>query len=252
MEFDTLVDAASAVFVFGSLAALSLVMRLRADGLRLVYELSLPMGLIGFLIGVIGMLAAESNSAQIAPAIAIAILTVVYGAIVRLLLCETESFGFPTESASRAAKMLGSIAMAAMSLWAMFAVAKGNVSIYWYPQVALLLIGVAILVFLVSRALGQHYQTGWAAKLTTIGWIGFSFGVVGGLPQLENPELLGPAIAFSFTSLLYALIAMVFGLIWAPSAMSARDGALRLGVGFAAATTVSALAVLTALVLALP
>jgi len=34
--------------------------------------------------------------------------------------------------------------------------------------------------------------------------------------------------------------------------MSARDGALRLGVGFAAATTVSALAVLTALVLALP
>ena len=215
MDLLALVDAASAVFVFGGLAALSLVMRLPADGLRLVYELSLPVGLIGFLIGVIGMLAAESNPSQIAPAIAIAILTVVYGAIVRLLLSETESFGFPTESASQLSKMLGSIAIAAMSLWAMFAVAKGNVSIYWYPQVALLLVGVAILVFLVGRALGQHYKSGWAAKLTIVGWIGFSCGVVGGLPQLENPELLGPAIAFSFTSLLYALIAIVFGLIWA-------------------------------------
>ena len=252
MDLLALVDAASAVFVFGGLAALSLVMRLPADGLRLVYELSLPVGLIGFLIGVIGMLAAESNPSQIAPAIAIAILTVVYGAIVRLLLSETESFGFPTESASQLSKMSGSIAIAAMSLWAMFAVAKGNVSIYWYPQVALLLVGVAILVFLVGRALGQHYKSGWAAKLTTIGWIGFSCGVVGGLPQLENPELLGPAIAFSFTSLLYALIAIVFGLIWAPSAMSARDGVLQLGVGLAAATTVSAVAVLAILSVALP
>jgi hypothetical protein len=118
--------------------------------------------------------------------------------------------------------------------------------------VALLLVGVAILVFFVSRALGQHYKSGWAAKLTTIGWIGFSCGVVGGLPQLENPALLGPAIAFSFTSLLYALIAIVFGLIWAPSAMAARDGVLQLGVGVAAATTVSAVAVLAVLAVALP
>ena len=47
------------------------------------------MGLIGFLIGVISMLAAESNPSQIVPAVAIAILTLVYAGIVRLLFVDS-------------------------------------------------------------------------------------------------------------------------------------------------------------------
>lgn len=252
MEFQSLMDAASAVFIFGGFAALSLVMRLRSDGLRLIYEMSLPLGLTGFLIGVISMLATEYNPAQIAPALAIAVLTVVYASIVRLLLTDTEALKFPTESSSLASKVLGSVVLLSMLLWTMTTVAKGNASIYWYPQVAFLLGGVAVLVFLVSRALGEHYRTGWAAKLMAIGWMGFSFGLVVGLPHLGHPESLGPAIAFSFTSLLYALVATMVGLIWSPSAMSARNDALALGLGFAAAVAVAVMAVLAALVLILP
>jgi hypothetical protein len=251
MEFGSLVDTASAVFVFGGIAGLSLVMRLRPEALRLVYEVSVPLGLIGFLIGVIGMLAAESNPAQIPPAIAIAILTVVYGGIVRLFLADTETLTFATEASSPTAKALGSAVMLAMMAWAMFAVAKGSVGIYWYPQVALLLGGIAILVFLVGRALGENYQTGWAGKVMTIGALGFACGVVAGLPQLENAEALGPTIAFSFTSLLYALIAIILGLLWSPSAMCAPNGALSLGMGLATAVMAAVLAVLATLMMVL-
>ena len=251
MEFGSLVDTASAVFVFGSIAALSLVMRLRPEGLRLIYEVSVPLGLIGFLIGVISMLAAESNPAQIPPGIAIAILTVAYGGLVRLFLADTESLTFANEGSSPAAKALGSGVILAVIVWAMSMVTKGDIGIYWYPQVALLLGGIAILVFLVGRALGDNYQTGWAGKLMTIGCLGFALGVVAGLPQLEKAEALGPAIAFSFTSLLYGLIAIILGLLWSPSAMCAPNGSLSLGMGLALAVTGAVLAVLATLVLVL-
>lgn len=251
MDFGSLIDAASAVFVFGGIATLSAVLRLRPNELRLPYEVSLPLGLVGFLIGVIGMLAAESNPAQIAPGTAIAILTVVYGGVVRLFLADTDSLTFAAEASSPAAKALGSGVILAVIVWAMFAVTKGDIGIYWYPQAALLMGGVAVLVFVVGRALGEHYQSSWADKVTTIGWLGFAAGVVAGLPQLENAQSLGPAIAFSFTCLLYALIAIILGLIWSPSAMCRPNGSLSLGPGFAAAVTVGVVTVLAALVMVL-
>jgi len=251
MDFGPLVDTVSAVFVFGGLAGLSLVMRLRQEGLRLTYEVSLPLGLIGFLIGVIGMLAAESNPAQIAPGIAIAILTLVYAGVVRLFLIDMDLLTFATDASSPAAKALGSAVILAVIVWAMVTVTKGDIGIYWYPQVALLLGGIAILVFVVGRVLGDNYQTGWAGKLMTIGCLGFALGVVAGLPQLEKAEALGPAIAFSFTSLLYALIAVILGLLWSPSAMCAPNGSLSLGMGFAVAVTGAVLAVLATLVMVL-
>jgi hypothetical protein len=81
--------------------------------------------------------------------------------------------------------------------------------------------------------------------------LGFALGVVAGLPQLEKAEALGPAIAFSFTSLLYALIAVILGLLWSPSAMCAPNGSLSLGMGFAVAVTGAVLAVLATLVMVL-
>lgn len=89
MGFDSIVDAVSALYVFGSLIIAGILMRIRGDQLRLLWELSLPLGLIGFLVGVVSMLAAASDPAQIAPALAIAVLTVVYASAVRLLLTDT-------------------------------------------------------------------------------------------------------------------------------------------------------------------
>ncbi len=44
----------------------------------------------------------------------------------------------------------------------------------------------------------------------------------------------GPALAFSILSILYALVALVLGLIWLPNAMPADDGSLPTGLSLAA------------------
>ena len=88
MTLESVMDAKSLVFVVGSLLSVAAVVRFRPSECRLVAEAALPVGLTGFLIGVISMLAAESNPSQIAPAVAIAILTLVYAGIVRLLLVD--------------------------------------------------------------------------------------------------------------------------------------------------------------------
>ena len=249
--FDSIVDAVSALYVLGSLIVAGILMRIRGDQLRLLWELSLPLGLIGFLVGVVSMLAAASDPAQIAPALAIAVLTVVYASAIRLLLTDTRflplDFSLPVT-----AKVLGSAVFLIAISWAMNRVSQGDIAIYWHAQAAFLLSGVALLVFLINRALGQNYATGWSAKLLAIGWLGFSIGVVEGLTHLDNPMLLGPAIAFGFLSLLYALVAIVLGLVWSPSQMTERDGSLSLGLAPAGSIVASVMVVLGALVIVLP
>ena len=85
MTPESVTDLKSLVFVVGSLLSVATVVRCKPSECRLVAEAALPVGLAGFLIGVISMLAAESNPSQIAPAVAIAILTLVYAGIMRLL-----------------------------------------------------------------------------------------------------------------------------------------------------------------------
>jgi len=192
-----------------------------------------------------------SDPAQIAPALAIAVLTVVYASAVRLLL--TDSQFVPLDfSLPLTAKVLGSAVFLIAISWAMNRAAQGNIWIYWHAQAVFLLSGVTLLVFLINRALGQNYATGWSAKLLAIGWLGFSIGVVEGLTHLDNPMLLGPAIAFGFLSLLYALVAIVLGLVWSPSKMTEQDGSLSLGLAPAGSIVASVMVVLGALVIVLP
>ena len=89
MTPESVTDLKSLVFVVGSLLSVAAAVRFKPSGCRLVAEAALPVGLMGFLIGVISMLAAESNPIQIAPAVAIAILTLVYAGIVRLLFVDS-------------------------------------------------------------------------------------------------------------------------------------------------------------------
>ena len=89
MNFTNLLDPASLMFILGSLFSIAAVVRFQASQLSLVADAALPIGLVGFLVGVISMLAAESDPSRIAPALAIAILTVLYAGAIRLLLSDT-------------------------------------------------------------------------------------------------------------------------------------------------------------------
>ena len=97
MNLMNLLDLASLFFIVGSLFSIAAVVTFQPSQLRLVADAALPIGLIGFLIGVISMLAAEADSSRIAPALAIAVLTVLYAGTIRLLLADTLNQAAPTE-----------------------------------------------------------------------------------------------------------------------------------------------------------
>ena len=250
MTLESVLDAKSLVFVVGSLLSVAAVVRFRPSECRLVAEAALPVGLTGFLIGVISMLAAESNPSQIAPAVAIAILTLVYAGIVRLLLVDSLNQNL-LETNSLLGKAAGTGGVVIMMVWAMTSVSPDGLPMFWYPQVAMVMTGVALLIFLIGRLVDAGYATGWAKKMIGLGWLGFSMGIVAALPQLNTPTALGPALAFSFLSLLYTTVAVIVGLIWIPPAMTTEEGSLSLGLSAMMPIAAAVLAVLVGLTLSL-
>ena len=250
MTLESVLDAKSLVFVAGSLLSVAAVVRFRPSECRLVAEAALPVGLTGFLIGVISMLAAESNPSQIAPAVAIAILTMVYAGIVRLLLMDSLNQDL-LEERSLVSKVVGTGGVIIMMIWAMTSVSPDGVAMFWYPQVAMVMTGVALLVFLIGRLVDAGHTAGWAKKMIGLGWLGFFIGIVAALPQLSTPTALGPALAFSFLSLLYSTVAVIAGLIWIPQAMTSEKGTLSLGLSAMMPIAAAVLAVLVGLTLSL-
>ena len=250
MTLESVIDAKSLVFVVGSLLSVATVVRFKPSECRLVAEAALPVGLAGFLIGVVGMLAAESNPSQIAPAVAIAILTLVYAGIVRLLLVDSLNEDL-LEAHSLLGKATGTGGVVVMMIWAMMSVSPDGLAMFWYPQVAMVMTGVALLIFLIGRLIDAGYTTGWAKKIVGLGWLGFSMGIVAALPQLSAPTALGSALAFSFLSLLYSTVAVTLGLIWIPQAMTTEKGSLSLGLSAMMPIAVAVLAVLVGLTLSL-
>ena len=250
MTLASVMDAKSLIFVVGSLLSVAAVVTFRPSECRLVAEAALPVGLTGFLIGVISMLAAESNPSQIAPAVAIAILTLVYAGIVRLLLVDSLNQNL-LETNSLLGKAAGTGGVVIMMIWAMTSVSQDGLPMFWYPQVAMVMTGVALLIFLIGRLVDAGYATGWAKKMIGLGWLGFSIGIVAALPQLSTPTALGPALAFSFLSLLYATVAVIVGLIWIPRAMTTEKGSLSLGLSEVLPIAAAVIIVLVGLTLTL-
>ena len=250
MMLESVLDAASLVFVMGSLLSVAAVVRFRPSECRLVAEAALPVGLAGFLIGVISMLAAESNPSQIAPALAIAILTLVYAGIVRLLFVDSLNQNL-LGARSVVGGAAGTGGVIIMMIWATTSVSPDGLATFWYPQVAMVMTGIALLIFLIGRLVDEGYATDWAKKILGLGWLGFSMGIVAALSQLSTPTALGPALAFSFLSLLYSTVAVILGLIWIPQAMTSEKGSLSLGLSQILPIAVAVLAVLAGLTVSL-
>ena len=208
------------------------------------------MGLAGFLIGVISMLSAESNPSQIAPAMAIAILTLVYTGIVRLLFVHSLNQNL-LGARSVVGRAAGTSGVLIMMIWATTSVSPDRLAMVWYPQVAMVMTGVALLVFLIGRLVDDGYASDWAKKILGLGWLGFSMGIVAALSQLSTPTTLGPALAFSFLSLLYSTVAVILGLIWIPQAMTNENGSLSLGLSQILPIAVAVLATLVGLTVSL-
>jgi hypothetical protein len=199
---------------------------------------------------VISMLAAESNPSQIAPALAIAILTLVYTGIVRLIAVDSLNQNL-LGARSLMGKAAGTGGVIITMIWAATSVSSDGLAMFWYPEVAMVMTGVALLVFLIGRLVDDGYATDWAKKILGLGWLGFSMGIVAALSQLSATTALGPALAFSFLSLLYSTVVIIVGLIWIPQAMTSEKGSLSLGLSQILPIAVAVLAVLAGLTVSL-
>ena len=250
MTLESDMDVKSLVFVMGSLLSVDAVVRFRPSECRLVAEAAMPVGLAGFLIGVISMLAAEYNPSQIAPALAIAILTLVYTGIVRLIFVDSLNQNL-LGARSVMGKAAGTGGVIIVMIWAATSVSPDGLAMFWYPQVEMVMTGFALLVFLIGRLVDAGYATDWAKKILGLGWLGFSMGIVAALSQLSTTTALGPALAFSFLSLLYSTVVIIVGLIWIPQAMTSEKGSLSLGLSQILPIAVAVLAVLAGLTVSL-
>ena len=144
-------------------------------------------------------------------------------------------------------KAAGTGGLIIMLIWATTSLSPDGLAMFWYPRVAMVMTGVALLVFLIGRLVNEGYATDWAKKIPGLGWLGFSIGIVAALSQLSTPTTLGPALAFSFLSLLYSTVAVIVGLICIPQAMTSENGSLSLGLSQILPIVVAVLAVLAGL-----
>jgi hypothetical protein len=247
MSLDSILDAKTLLFILGMLMSIALAGRFNKSCLRLVWETSLPVGLLGLLIGVISMLAALAEPSGIAPAAAVALMALLYVGTVRLLLSDAHDQPLSVDS-SPGIKLASTAGVAAMLGWVMVSLVPGSPDVFWFPQALMLMIAGCILVLLAGRYFSSIPSNGWARKILGLAWLGYLAGLISALPQLDAPQLLGPSMAFALLSLLYGILGTVLGLVWVPDRMADADGSLPLGPLFAASVMVAVVSMMTLLI----
>jgi len=250
MFIDSLIDAKSLLFIAGMLSCFLVVGEFKKSSLRLLWEVSLPVGLLGFLMGVVSMLAAVADLSGVAPAMAVAMMTLLYSGLVRVLLSDTHDQPLVVD-ASIAVRLAGSAGLSAILGWVMVSLIPDGADAFLFPQVLMLLAAGVLLLLVVGRYLSDVVSNGWARKLLGLAWLGFLAGLVNALPHLNEPKLLGPSMAFALLSLLYGIAGTLFGLIWVPDRMTDRDGSLPFGPLLAASVVLAVVAFMGLLFIAI-
>ena len=250
MLIDSLLDAKALLFIAGMLFCFLVVGEFKKSSLRLLWEVSLPVGLLGFLMGVVSMLAAVADLSGVAPAMAVALITLLYAGLVRVLLSDAHDYPLVVD-ASTALRLAGSAGLLAMLGWVMVSLIPDGLDAFFFPQVLMLLAAGVLLLFVMGRYVSGVPYNGWARKLLGLAWLGFLAGLVNALPHLNEPKLLGPSMAFALLSLLYGMTGILFGLIWVPDRMTDRDGSLPLGPLLAASVVLAVVAFMGLLFIAI-
>jgi hypothetical protein len=212
--YSGVVDLASLVFVVGSLASLALTASFSRASVTIVVDLAYPVGLLGTLIGLVSMLQNISDPKAIGPAMAIALLTVFYAAVVHGL-ASGRTRDLSEIDSTFAKKLMGSLVFVGIVLWAMDSAAGIGA---FMDLGAVVLFVLSILFFVIfDRVSGDMYKNGWGVRFLGIGLLGVFIGSIGMLANIDDPKALGPAMALAYLSLTYALLLLCMGRIWFPS-----------------------------------
>ncbi len=208
--FDVLIDAPSALWIFGGTLALTLLVASRADTarrFRIAQAVSIPLGVLGVLVGFVFLLVKLDDPARVGPAIAQSLTPLLYGLVLhfglRALLApradEDGAVGAPevgrVEVGFRVvAAMLALVAMVFLATWLadLSAGIFGNVfALVWVALVTFAL-------FLGGKKGARQ------ANVAALGKYSMAAGCLGVIPgwflictNLNDPAAIGPGMAIA-------------------------------------------------------
>ncbi len=227
--YSGILDAASLVFVVVSLAGFALTASFSRASLTIVVDLAYPVGLLGTLLGLVGMLQNMSDPKAIGPAMAISFLTVLYAAVIHGL-ASGRSRDLSEIDSTFAKKLVGSLAFVVLVLWAMDIVA--GIGAFMDPDAVVLFVLSVLFFAIFDRVSGDTSKNGWGVRFLGVGLLGFFIGFITLLANINDPKAMGPAMALAYLSLMYALFLLCMGRIWFPG--QTLDSEKNINTGFLA------------------
>ena len=205
-------DSLSLFFIAGAALLLALTQGFGRRGLSTISDLIIPVGIIGALTGLIGMLGNMSDIKAIPSALFIVMTVFLYSLVIRWLIGEQQQTA--ELDSDLKFKLAGYAGLMLLITWNMINVGELN---YFIHAEAILFLACTI-GLLAGRNLiaKQPAFTGLQQKLVSLGLFGFLLGLALMLNAIDNPKSLGPPMAFGYLSLYYALLVLLTLRIFAP------------------------------------
>ena len=212
--------------VFAATGALWVAGGLSRQSMQLIVNLTHPLMLSFALIGLVQMLTALNDPAALGPALAVALAPIIWGLLIGGVLGPF-SANYGGANSSLALQLAGSVLLFLVLAWCIM---MGSAPRTFFNLEAGILVFGGVLMFSAIDALrGITPEGAWSPRLLGIGAVGFTSGLIAGLPYLTEPRGLGPALALSLLSLLYSLVLLCFARIWSPTRLLDTSGNMATG-----------------------
>ena len=240
MEFSIFLNIDSLIFMGLVVVLIFVSQRFGSRSLILLDDLVIPIGIIGTLIGFVMMLGSEKNPEALPNGIFAALMPTLYALIIKSLISERE--GLVELDSALFSKLQGCVGLIILIGYMM----QTSAGLFAFADVAafLYVLSSIVLIGIINLLKEQPIWHGLQKRLSGIGLLGFLIGIMLMLPGFNDPKSLGPAVAFSYLSLMYALLILVMLRILIPDE-SWRDAEgssidwLTLGLPFLIGLTVS-------------
>lgn len=227
---ETIVDLTSLIYFICTIVGLIVASSKTSVAIGLIRDLAQPLGLIGFLIGLISIFASTEDMKSLGAAIAIAIVVVLYFSVVSGLI----GFSNPVvESSQGFKKHLGFIILASTIIWSIKSI-SADFDIYFDANALAIVIAGCIIIWFGEGFLGLN-KNRWGEKLLGIAAAGFLVGFIGVVAFVNEPLKIGPNLAVAYLTPLYCFILLVIGRIYWPERV--LDDNSKMPTGFLSLTT---------------
>ena len=207
MEFIVFIDFKSVIFVIGGALLIASTQKFGKASLVLLDDLIIPLGIIGTLIGFIAMLGAESDLKGLPKAALLALAPLFYALAIKGFVNERPST--IEAEVSWEWKTPGFLGLVFLIVYAMHSSVPEGLTVF-IDLPAIIYIISSISLFAVSNLMqNQSLWTGLQQRIVDIGLFGFMVGILLMLADFFEPKSLGPSVAFSYLSLMYAMLILV-------------------------------------------